>query len=75
MHQYLYPSLVPLKPGLDAAGEAVLGVDLVVPHVEQNPQQPLVVLRLKHGLFLLALPHSLKQIVPGLLVWAPSLFN
>lgn len=76
--------IVPLKPGLDAAGEAVLWVDLVVPHVEQNPQQPLLVLRLRHGLcllpyfllsLLLSLPHSLKQSVPGLRVRAQSLFK
>lgn len=73
--QNLYHSFVPLKPGLDAAGEAVLGVNLIVSHVEQNLQQLLLVLRLRHGCcfvpaFLLSLPPSLKQSVPGLLVWA-----
>lgn len=30
-------TVLPLKPALDAAGEALLRVDLVVPHVQQNP--------------------------------------
>lgn len=37
---------LPLKPGLDGAGQSVLGVDLVVPHEEQNPQKPLLLLML-----------------------------
>lgn len=73
-------SLAPLKPGLDGVGEAVLGVDLVVSHVEQYLQQPLLLLRLRHGLgllppFILRLPRSLKQSVPGLRVWAQSLLH
>ncbi|TNN58653.1 hypothetical protein EYF80_031156 [Liparis tanakae] len=78
--QSLYRSPVPLKPGLDAAGEAVLGVDLVVPHVEQNAQQPLPVLRLRHssGLrppLLLRLHRSPVQSLPGFLVRDQAIFN
>ena len=75
MYLLIYHSLLPLKPGLDAAAEAVCGVDLVVPHVEQNLQQLLLVLRPRQGLCLLRPHHSLKQSVPGVLVRAQFFFN
>lgn len=61
-------SAPPFKPGLDGAGEVVMGVDLVGPHVEENLQQLFLVLRLGRR-------YSLEKSVPSFLMWTQLLSN
>lgn len=51
---------IPFKPSLDAVGQPLLRVYLVVPHVVQNSQQPLLLLVQRRGLSFSVLHHRLK---------------